>query len=385
VGHYYAAATTTTSDSTTTNPTFSRTTPTTTGGGGGGGYYAGAPVVPPAAATVAADAADQWDWSTPAAATESSDWYGTGTATGSTNIEDTTTVPSSSTTNTNTTTTTAKNTNVPKNYMYRSSGFYGSSTTATNNNSNNTMMMAASEQDPFLSGTMDDTPYATPAATSTTIKPAILQPQTFVPRAIGLPTGNESNGSLSDNMTLMGEEAPLLEELGINLTRIYLKTKAVVLPFGRFGGTAMQPSDIVQDADLAGPIAFALILGAEMVLTGRFQFGYIYGFGVFGCISMTLIVNLMTSVSNGISIWTVSSVLGYALIPVNVLAAVKLVVMNLIRLQTFGQILGILTVAWSTVASTRLLELGCGLREQRYLIAYPIGLLYSAFVMITIF
>jgi hypothetical protein len=77
--------------------------------------------------------------------------------------------------------------------------------------------------------------------------------------------------------------------------------------------------------------------------------------------------------------------LGYALIPVNVLAAVKLVVMNLIRLQTFGQILGILTVAWSTVASTRLLELGCGLREQRYLIAYPIGLLYSAFVMITIF
>jgi hypothetical protein len=47
--------------------------------------------------------------------------------------------------------------------------------------------------------------------------------------------------------------------------------------------------------------------------------------------------------------------------------------------------LGMVTVVWSTTASTRLLEMGCGLREQRYLIAYPIALLYSAFVLITIF
>jgi protein YIPF5/7 len=31
------------------------------------------------------------------------------------------------------------------------------------------------------------------------------------------------------------------------------------------------------------------------------------------------------------------------------------------------------------------LEQGCGMRDQRYLIAYPIALLYSAFVMMTIF
>jgi hypothetical protein len=34
------------------------------------------------------------------------------------------------------------------------------------------------------------------------------------------------------------------------------------------------------------------------------------------------------------------------------------------------------------VKTSRLFELGCGLREQRYLIAYPIALLYSAFVLI---
>lgn len=187
---------------------------------------------------------------------------------------------------------------------------------------------------------------------------------------------------------MSADEAPLMEELGINLQHIGMKTKAVILPFSRQRGVGqMEPQDIVQDADLAGPIAFCLILGAEMVLTGKLQFGYIYGFGVFGCLSMTLIVNLMSPLAEGISVWTVSSVLGYALIPVNVLAAVKLLFMNdyLFNLQALGRFLGLLTVAWSTVASTRLLELGCGLREQRYLIAYPVALLYSAFVMITIF
>ena len=121
-----------------------------------------------------------------------------------------------------------------------------------------------------------------------------------------------------------------------------------------------------------------------MLFSGKLQFGAIYGFGLFGCIAMTLVVNLIVP-TNPVSFWTVSSILGYALLPVNVLAFLKLFVVNLINLQSLGRILGILTVAWSTTASTRLFELGCGLREQRYLIAYPIALLYSAFVLITIF
>ena len=407
VGHYYAAAET--AAATAIPPTTSTTTTTATSESttSGRGYYGAAAA--PATSHTPLDEADQWDWNTPAVASSDSspsDWYGATATTAP--MATTTTVtttkggaakrPAVPVATTNTTGTT--------NYMYTSSGFYGAaaaaaaaSTTQTNNNNSSTNMMDSSNShDLFLSGSMDDQdPYSTTNPAPAT-KPSIFQPQTFIPRAsatTALPNGaGNSNGSLGDLMSvgaggggggIAPDEAPLLEELGINLAHIFLKTKAVVLPFGRFGGTQMQPSDIVQDADLAGPIAFALILGAEMVLTGRFQFGYIYGFGVFGCVSMTLIVNLMTSVANGISIWTVSSVLGYALIPVNLLAAVKLIVMNVIQLQTLGRILGLVTVAWSTVASTRLLEMGCGLREQRYLIAYPIALLYSAFVMITIF
>ena len=179
------------------------------------------------------------------------------------------------------------------------------------------------------------------------------------------------------------DEPPLLEELGINVEHIIAKTRSVVLPFSRFKGT-ISDSAVIQDGDLAGPIALGLLLGGELMLSGKLQFGYIYGFGLFGCVSMTLILNFM-SPHDAISIWTVTSILGYSLLPVNLLAALKLFVVNLGNLQLLGQFLGFLTVLWSTVASTRLMEQGCGMRDQRYLIAYPIGLLYTAFVMITIF
>lgn len=179
------------------------------------------------------------------------------------------------------------------------------------------------------------------------------------------------------------DDLPLLEELGVNIPHILMKTKAVVLPSTRLSGALVDPDMIVQDADLVGPLCFALMLGGELLLTGKIHFGYIYGFGVFGCVCMTLILNLMAP--QAVSVWTVASILGYALLPVNVLAALKIVLVNLANLQLLGRLLAVLTVLWSTTASTRLLEVGCNMREQRYLLAYPIALLYSAFVLITIF
>jgi len=194
-----------------------------------------------------------------------------------------------------------------------------------------------------------------------------------------------SYGAQPYDPTEFENDPPLLEELGIHIPHIVFKTRAVLLPFSRFHknhSTNIDPKAIVADADLAGPLTFALLLGGELLLTGKIQFGYIYGFGVFGCLAMTLILNLM-SPTEPVSVWTVTSVLGYALLPVNLLAAVK--VISLGYMETFGRILALGTIAWCTVASTRLLEQGCGMRDQRYLIGYPIALVYSAFVMITIF
>ena len=214
----------------------------------------------------------------------------------------------------------------------------------------------------------DTTPYPTP--------------QTFIPQ-VQPPTFASTGGAgdLTDDY-YDKHEPPLLEELGVNWEHIMMKTKAVVIPFRRFQthSALADPSIIVEDADLAGPLAYALLLGGELLVTGKLQFGYIYGFGLFGCLAMTLILNLMSPTS--ISFWTVTSILGYALIPVNILAAIKIV---LFSFGTLVQILALITVLWSTTASTRLLEIGFGLADQRYLLAYPIALLYSAFVLITIF
>lgn len=202
------------------------------------------------------------------------------------------------------------------------------------------------------------------------------QPQSFIPQPPQQPApAADLNGYYDD-------EPPLLEELGVNVAHILMKTKAVVIPFRRFQkqSALADPSMIVEDADLAGPLAFALLLGGELLLTGKLQFGYIYGFGLFGCLAMTVILNLMSPTA--VSFWTVTSILGYALIPVNVLAAVKIV---LFSFGTLVRLLAVMAVLWSTTASTRLLEIGCGLENQRYLLAYPIALLYSAFVLITIF
>ena len=211
----------------------------------------------------------------------------------------------------------------------------------------------------------------------------------------GAMSQNNSNGSLSSTGAPqnanyaaydMENEPPLLEELGVNIDHIWTKTKAVILPFQKLHGQRihLDPAIIKEDADLAGPLMFALALGGELLMTGKLHFGFIYGIGLFGCFSMTLILNLMTP-QEAISVWTVASILGYSLLPVNLLALVKIVLVNLIGLETFGRFLALLAILWSTVASTRLLEVGCGMRSQRYLIGYPIALLYSAFVLMTIF
>jgi len=214
-----------------------------------------------------------------------------------------------------------------------------------------------------------------------------IKTTTFIPKAntINIPASPSSGGFVQPyDPTEFDNEPPLLEELGINVEHIFQKMRNVILPFERFGGKNMDAT-VIQDADLSGPVALALLLGGELLLTdGKLSFGYIYGVFLFGCVSMTFILNFM-SPQDAISFWTVTSILGYSLLPVNILAAVKLIVVKLANFITIGRVLAFLTVLWCTVSSTRLMEQGCDMRNQRYLIAYPIALLYTAFVMITIF
>jgi len=177
-------------------------------------------------------------------------------------------------------------------------------------------------------------------------------------------------------------EPPLLEELGVNVNRIATKSIAVLLPLRRFTDESINTVTMTE-YDTAGPVLFAIVLGGELLLAGRVLYGYIYGIGLSGCLGLTLFVNLLSPVDS-VSLLKVSSILGYGLLPVNLLAAVNILI-RVRNMGAFGYVLALAVVGWCTVSCMRLFEGGCGLRDQRYLVGYPSALFYAAFVMLTIF
>jgi hypothetical protein len=83
-------------------------------------------------------------------------------------------------------------------------------------------------------------------------------------------------------------------------------------------------------------------------LCEQVQFGYIYGFSVFGCLALQGIMNLIHPV--GLDFWRTCSVLGYCLLPVIGLAALGIV----LQLKgLLGLILACVAIGWSTFAATR--------------------------------
>lgn len=177
------------------------------------------------------------------------------------------------------------------------------------------------------------------------------------------------------------EEPPLLEELGIDPNRIMQKTLAVLNPFHRRG----QIDDVnylVEDSDLAGPVAFCLVLAAFLFLAGsKAHFGYVYGLAVTSCILMYILLSLMSN-TGYITLMSVASVLGYCLLPVVALAGFGV----FITLRgAMGLILAALAVAWAAMSASRLLCTISGEEDQRLLVAYPCLLLYGVFTLIVIF
>lgn len=177
------------------------------------------------------------------------------------------------------------------------------------------------------------------------------------------------------------EEPPLLEELGIDPDRILQKTLAVLNPFHR-RGQIDDANYLLQDADLAGPVAFCLILAGFLLLAGsKAHFGYVYGLAVTSCLLMYILQALMSSTGN-ITLSSVASVLGYCLLPVVVLAGLS--IFTTLK-GPIGMMIAALAVGWATVSASRLFSAMSGEEKQRLLIAYPCLVLYGVFTLIVIF
>jgi len=190
------------------------------------------------------------------------------------------------------------------------------------------------------------------------------------------PAAAHGGGAASN--TLDGEEPPLLEELGIRPDHMMKKMIAVMFPFKHI------PQELANDSDMAGPVAICLSLGFLLFVGsgGEMQFSAIYSFFLFGSIGIYMTLNLMAQ-HGSIDILRVFSVLGYCLLPIVLLAA--LAVLFEIKTRWWAGMIAVLCILWSSITSTRFFEAGLKCREQRYLIAYPVLMLYSCFALITVF
>ncbi|KAI5819622.1 hypothetical protein BZA77DRAFT_259541 [Pyronema omphalodes] len=172
------------------------------------------------------------------------------------------------------------------------------------------------------------------------------------------------------------DEPPLLEELGVNFTHIKGKTLAVLNPLRTVD------QHMMDDSDVAGPIIFCVLFGTFLLLSGKVHFGYIYGVALLGSISLHLLFNLMSPPTHALNYIRSASVLGYCLLPL-VFSSGLGVAYPLDGLV--GYFLSVAAIVWSTYAASNMFVGVLGVREMRWLVAYPLALFYSVFGIMSIF
>lgn len=179
------------------------------------------------------------------------------------------------------------------------------------------------------------------------------------------------------------DEPPLLDELEIYPARILEKSLAVLNPF-HAKGLADDPEYLFKETDLAGPISFCLTLAACLFISGnKAQFGYIYGLSIISVVVMYFLISLMCyTQENYVTLSAVASILGYSILPIVWLSILGVfVTLN----NMFGLILALVAIILSTTASSRIFCLMTGDVNQRFLIAYPCGLVYVIFALLVLF
>lgn len=170
------------------------------------------------------------------------------------------------------------------------------------------------------------------------------------------------------------EDPPLLEELGINPEQIKKKSISVIT-FRHVEGK------FLEDPDMAGPLLFVIVFGSLLLLTGKAHFGSIYGFGTLGSLGIYLVINFMSQ-NRDLDLYRTISILGYAFLPIVLLSAIGVFVP---LTGTFGAFCALGAIMWSTYTASVFFETILEMKDQRWLVAYPIGLLYSCFTLLTVF
>lgn len=201
--------------------------------------------------------------------------------------------------------------------------------------------------------------------------------------------GSGSSSSASGNNGQLPEgyypqdpdnEPPLMVELGIDPSRILSKTINSINPFKSAAGME-EAAHFRDDPDLAGPLIYFILFGVVLLLSGKMQFGYIYGLALISSTFMWVLVNLMNKTDVAFS--PVMSILGYSMLPILVLATFTIFIPS--SWLTFRFLLAVIAISVCTFSSSGIFVNVFGMVDQRALVAYPIAIIYTCFSLLTIF
>lgn len=110
------------------------------------------------------------------------------------------------------------------------------------------------------------------------------------------------------------------------------------------------------------------------------QFGYVYGVATLGWLAMVAILNLMSDA--GIDGYRTASVMGYCLLPMVLLSILS----SLLALKGLvGLVFACFSIMWCTYSSSTMFVTVLVMRDQWILVAYPLGLFYTLFALLTVF
>lgn len=229
--------------------------------------------------------------------------------------------------------------------------------------------------------------------------------QSYMPTATDYSMGNATSGmtrnvdevlpeGLFNALSTKGysDEVSLMEELGINFDQIWHNTKKSVLMKNK---NAVSTHD---DVDLAGPLFFVILFGALLYFySGKLHFGYIYGVGMFGTVSIHALLKLMSNntasssysdatevkeASSGLYILQTCSILGYSFLPLCILSTIAMF-MNLNT--NIGIVISTLSVVWCAISSSGQFIKSLNMHNVRLLVAYPLFIFYSVFASMIVF
>ena len=186
---------------------------------------------------------------------------------------------------------------------------------------------------------------------------------------------NSDFGSSAPINSSFAAEDSILEELGIDFNLIINRTKQVINP------VMDSPVSFSKEADLVGPLVLCLLLGGILLLGGKSHFGYIYGLSILSCLGIYLLLGGLAPQTPQFML--VVSVLGYSILPILLLATLGIFVS--INSYAFGSLVTLISVVWCTLSSSRIFAHSLDMKAQQLLIAYPCGLVYGIFALLTIF